>query len=146
MLSKLFGQRLKLQSQIDNDNGDASDVIQRIGTAAIAAAHDSNGKILLYAEVEDDAISADLFSQSSEGPVRFRHAPPDLKALVYQFWETFPVNERWATMTYSIDGGRFDCSFRYPDALSPDEDLAERRPRVVDDYFGKTAVDYSSPR
>lgn len=146
MLSKLFGQKPKPQSGTGGRDGDQPDVFQRIGARAIAASHSANGKILLYAEVAEGVISADLFSQSSDEPVRFRFSPPELKALIYEWWEGLPASERWATMAFSIDGGRFTCSFGYPDVLLAEEHLEDRRPRAVQTHFGDTAVDYSSPR
>lgn len=119
------------------------DAIQRIALLSREAAHDADGRLLLYAEVEDGVISADLFSQFRGGPVRFRFAPAGLREAIYSDWEA--AKDRWATYALLVENGRFSLSLQYEDSLKHDEALHDRRPRIVRAHFGDTLVDYSSP-
>ncbi|MBS0364080.1 MAG: hypothetical protein JSR98_22120 [Proteobacteria bacterium] len=146
MLSKFFkpkGPRGVAEGQAVTP---AKEPLQIIGQETLRAAHDPTGKVLLYAEVEDGVISADIFSRAASEKVRFRFGPQALKSLIYSYWEAENgPSGRWATMCMIIDGGRFKVSFEYPDALEPGEETHERRPKVIHAHFGDTPVDYSSP-
>lgn len=146
MLSKFFKPKTA-QSAVDSDMPmPADDPMQRIGRAALAAAHDAGGKVLLYAEAEDGVVSADIFYHRGGEKVRFRFAPSSLKSVIYEFWEAeIDPAKRWSTMSVVIDSGRFNTSFEYPESLVPGEELHDRRPRVVRAHFGDAPVDYSSP-
>lgn len=146
MLSKFFKPKIA-QSGVDSEVSiPADDPMQMIGRATLAAAHDSAGKVLLYAEADDGVISADIFSQAGGENVRFRFAPSSLKSVIYEFWEAeVDPAKRWSTMSVILEAGRFNTSFGYSDSLVPGEELQDRRPRAVRAHFGDTAVDYSSP-
>lgn len=61
-----------------------SDYFQRIGQVTMGIAGDDKAKILLYAEVEDGVISADLlFNLPDEQIVHFRFATAELRELIY---------------------------------------------------------------
>jgi hypothetical protein len=122
------------------------DHIQRIALLAQDDAHDGRGKVLLYAEVEDGAISADLFSQTEDGPVRFRFSSAALKEAICEYWEAERPDARWAAMALTIENGAFVIDLRYEDQLIADESVVERRPRIVIENFGDAPVDYSSPK
>lgn len=139
MLSKLFKPKPDVTAK-------SADPMQEIGRAVLAAAANPAGKKLLYVEAEDGVISADIFSQDQPDELSFRFAPADLKAMLYQLWEATPEVERWATMAFVVEGGRFACSLGYMPALVADEDLSDRRPRAVKAVFGDVAVNYGSPR
>ncbi len=146
MLPKIFRSKKPAKPLLQSGEPVSQDILQEIGSELLSAAHDPVGKILLYAEVEDGVISADIFSQKDAGPVRFRFAPQALKGLIYRFWQAAdPSKGQWATMSYVIEDERFNLSFEYPDVLKPNEDLADRRPRVVLAHFGDARVDYSVP-
>lgn len=144
MLSKLFGLIGRSPPKIAYDNDESRDLLQQISAGAVAAIGEDGSKILLYAEVEGGVISADLFAQANGAPVRFRFAPPALRSLVYRFWEI--ASEPWFTMSFTIEDGRFNCSLGYADTLRSDEDLADRRPRVISEHFRDAKVDYSAPQ
>jgi hypothetical protein len=119
-----------------------------IGQAALDLADGLAGKLLVYAEVEDGVISADVFYLNQSGIVRFRFSPRPMQELIYSFWEQWkeqPGNREWRTMSYVIDAGKFKIDLSYPDEINPDEDISERRPSVVKKYFGDLKVDYSKP-
>ena len=120
-----------------------------IGQAALSLAQDINGKLLVYAEVEDGIISADVFYVNQAGLVRFRFSPKAMQELIYSFWERWkqePGNREWRTMAYVVDGGKFKIDLSYPDQINVDEDVSERRPAVVKKHFGDLKVDYSKPK
>lgn len=144
MFSKLFKSTQNDRSPGGSDSTPESDVIQQIGREAVLASHDPRGKVLLYAEAEDGVISADIFSQTGDEPVRFRFAPSALKNLIYAHREA--AQDHWATMSYVIENDRFRVSFEHPENLVKGEDLADRRPRVLRMHFGDAPVDYSAPR
>ncbi|RYF30232.1 MAG: hypothetical protein EOO23_05600 [Comamonadaceae bacterium] len=121
------------------------DHIQQIAALALNAAHTSEGRLLVYSEVDDGVVSADLFSQLQGEPVRYRFSSNDLIAAIYRYWQSEEVAKRWATMALVIEGGRFTIDFQYAESIRADEALYERRPRVIRSYFGDAIVDYSSP-
>jgi hypothetical protein len=125
-------------------------IYQQIGHAAIGVAGDDlAGKLLVYAEVQDGVISADVAYLSRQtGGVRLRVGPAGLKRIVYEFWQLWreqPQNQEWRVMCYVIDDGRFGVDLTYPDDLSADEGVSDRRPRAIRKYFGTTRVDYVRP-
>ncbi len=48
-------------------------------------------------------------------------------------------------MTYLVENGEFSVDFLYPDQMRADEDVPERRPKVIERHFGNAKVDYSTP-
>jgi len=126
-----------------------SDFYQQIGSMVVVFSKSPQGKMLLYSEVEDCVISADVFIQDSIGsPVRFRFAPRPLRDLVYQFWETgedLIAPRSWAAFQLVIEGGKFTVDFTYPDKLVAEEPTGQRRSRVVREHFPDATIDYSHP-
>ena len=126
-----------------------TDHYQRIGLEAVAVCGGPSTKLLLYAEVEDGAISADLFFQlPAEQIVRFRFAPEALRESIYEFWESGENSiapRSWAAMRFVVLGGKFTVDLTYPEQLNPDEGLPERRPLVVAECFPGLIIDYSKP-
>lgn len=119
-----------------------------IGHAALDLAEDFGGKFLVYAEVEDGVISADLFYLNNAGTVRFRFSPKPMQDLIYSFWERWKEqqgNREWRTMSYVIDSGKFSIDLAYPDQINKNEDVSDRRPAIIRKYFGNMKVDYSKP-
>lgn len=127
-----------------------ADHYQRIAEAALGACLSRPKKLLLYSEIEDGVSSADLFFQlTGENVVHFRFAPAALRELVVGLWEQGDgtVSPRsWTALSFVVADGRFSVDFAYPDQVSTDEDLSDRRPRAVEACFPGKAVDYSRPR
>jgi hypothetical protein len=122
---------------------------QEIGQAALSVAEGVAGKVLVYAEVEDGAISCDEFYVDGAGTVQFRLCPKPMKELIYSFWEKWkeqPGNREWRATSYVIEGGKFGIDLKYPDQINPNQSFSERRPLVVKERFGDMKVDYSKPR
>jgi len=126
-----------------------ADAYQRIAQEMINSCGMSPSKALLYAEVEDGVISADLFfQQSAKGVVRFRFAPEPLRSHIYRFWEDGEEKvapRSWVTLLFLVEGGRFSSELTYPDQLNSNEGLEDRRPRVIAEYFPGLQIDYSKP-
>jgi hypothetical protein len=106
-------------------------------------------KALLYAEVEDGVISADVFFQQADGnTVKFRFASEALRNRVCEFWvsgDSHIAPKSWAALLFLVEGGRFSADLMYPDQLNSKEDISDRRPRVIAKYFPGLEVDYSKP-
>jgi hypothetical protein len=128
-----------------------TDHYQRIGAEAMVVAATSVQKLLVYSEVADGVISADVFFQTPQDSlVNFRFAPDGLRDLIYEFWERGAQGiapRSWAAMRFTVDGnGHFAADLIYPDQFTDDEDVSDRRPRVVAELFPGAQVDYSRPR
>ena len=124
-------------------------VFQRLAEIAIGVFERRPEKLLVYAEVQDGVWSADLFGElPSSRKVVFRFAPSELGRLVYRYWESgdaMVAARSWATFQMVIEGSEFKVDFTYPADVVEDEDLSERRPRVVATVFPGKAVDYTNP-
>ena len=124
-----------------------NDPIQEIAHRVLSASPSFNGTALLYAEVENGVISADLFFQSSPGSVvQFRFATTELRDLIYAAWESGFANtapKSWATMQLMAGDGRVNVNLQYPDQIDQNEDLSDRRPRIISTYFPGAKIDYS---
>jgi hypothetical protein len=125
-----------------------SDPIEQIAATALSEVGTSEGKVLLYAEVEDGVISADLFHQrNAASPVLFRFASEHLRELAYRSWVAgaqHVVPQAWQCASLSLSGGSFSLELVYPNQLAPCEDLSDRRPRAVAAHFPGARVDYSA--
>ena len=121
---------------------------QQIGETACDQAEGLAGKLLLYAEVEDGVVSADLFYVNEGGGVRFKFCPTSVRSLVYSLWERWreqPENREWRAMCDVLDGGKISIDLTYPNQIDQDEELSDRRPRIVNQHFAAMKVDYSKP-
>lgn len=121
---------------------------ESIGQLAADFLPDLGGKLLVYAEAEDDVISAGLVYRDRAGSVRFRFAPEELEDEIYSFWEAWkdePGNEEWRTMWYAVEDGKFRIHLAYPEQIDPTKTGIARRTAVIKEHFGDVAVDYSDP-
>lgn len=119
-----------------------------IGLAAQAIADDLAGKLLVYSEVQDGVVSADLFYVDKAGVVRFRFCPTTMKDLIYSFWERWqeePNSHEWRVMCYVMEDGKFSIDLTYLDQIKADEGVSDRRPFAVRRHFNDMKVDYSKP-
>lgn len=130
-------------------NADLESLYQEIGREAFAVATELQGKLLVYAEVEDGVISGSVFyDKGVSRTVTFKFCPEGLNDLIYSLWEKWsshPGNKEWRAMAYLIQDGKFSIDLVYPDQMNPDEGLPERRPRVIQKCFGHVQVDFSKP-
>lgn len=121
---------------------------QEIGKSALENTDSLSGKILVYAEVEDGAISADMLYVNRANVVRLKFCPGSMQVMIYALWERWkeePGNVEWRVLCYVIEGGKFSIDLTYPDQLNEEETVSDRRPRVIKKYFGDAKVDYSQP-
>jgi len=141
MFRRIFNRRASSASEANTP-----DFLQAIGNAMLDGTGHAAGKILLYAEVEQGVISADLLWEDAGQRVRFRFAPEPLKNTLYSYWASSEfAAARWRTFRCVVYQGRFDVHLSYPDKLVPTEDVSDRRPREIKAVFGDMPVDYSSP-
>ena len=130
-------------------NEDIEGLYQKIGTEACAAAPDFQGKLLVYAEVEDGAISGSVFyERGTDRVVTFRFCSEGLINSILSLWEKWKLhqgNVEWRAIAYLVRDGKFSVEIIYPEQMNHDEDLSDRRPRVIEKYFGDAKVDYSRP-
>src|SRR5579872_4896063 len=99
---------------------------QEIGQVAAAAADGLTEKLLVYAEVKDGVISADIFSLSPSGTVQLRFAPENLLELIHAFWTQWqeqPDHHEWRAMSYVLTGDSFSIDLTYPDEMETDGDI-----------------------
>lgn len=125
------------------------ELYKEIGASALGHAPDIAGTILVYSEVEDGVISADVFYITPLNVVRLRFGTASLQDLIYSFWEQWKKSMEggaWSVMCYLIEDGKFRIDLSYPDQINPNESIIERRPRALVKYFGSRKVDYSNPR
>jgi len=126
-----------------------NDYYQRIGQAATTECASAD-KILLYSEVEDGVVSADLFfTFRGDELVRFRFGSLSLQDLIVELWENGDRElspRSWLALKFTVVDGKFDAKFTYPDQIDSEEDLSERRPIVVESCFPGLKIDYSKPR
>jgi hypothetical protein len=121
---------------------------QEIGAEAIDSVPAGVSDILLYTEVEDGMVSCSLFFLESDKKVHYRECSIEFHDLMYEFWEKWQdVADlpAFATMTYRIKNGSFDIEMTYPDQLDNEEGIHERRQRLLEQTYGTTEVNYSSP-
>ncbi len=128
-------------------NADLETLFQEIGAEALEMAPYSNGKLLIYSEVESGIISCDLFYINESNVVRYRFASDLLEDLVYKLWENWQKsgNQEWRTLAFIIEDGQFVMDIKYPDQIDESEDVSDRRPNVLKTHFGELKVDYSDP-
>ena len=123
------------------------DYFQAIGEVALEIAGEGAGKILIYAEVEDGQVAADLYFASTPD-VQFRFATPVLEDLILALWDHERWREggqEWRTLAFVIEDERFAVDLGFPELLDPDEDIDDRRPGVIIRHFGDRLIDYSNP-
>lgn len=98
----------------------------------------------LYAEVEDGAIACSIFKDVGDRVI-YRHCSSALALKLHDAWHLVAPDKRWASLSYTISGGRFSVSFQFPEEFDPEEDFSDRRPRVLAEKFGDKPIDYSDP-
>ena len=123
---------------------------QAIGEEAVSTAgRELGGRLLLYAEVQKDAVSADVLYATRSGEVQLVLGEDRLVDLVYELWEQWqkePGNQAWQVMTYLVEpNGRLTIDLAYPDDLDQGEDVIDRRPRAIRKFFGNAKVNQPNP-
>lgn len=128
----------------------SADPIEEIAAFAMSSFANAIGKYLVYVEVEEGVISSDLFFQKeSSNSVQFRFASQEIQDIIYSFWESGHgkvLPRSWATMQLVVHHGHFTADFLFPDQVTPNEGVSDRRPRVLAAQFPGLPVDYSFAR
>lgn len=127
---------------------------QEIGRLALEAAAEDAGKLLVYAELADGELDADIFFQDPDSDlIQYRLAPPMLAAVIEAFhaaWSAADPERTWRAMAFVIEDEGFRLDLTYGSEIEALEDEAEddishRRPAKVREVFGEAMVDYSRP-
>lgn len=122
---------------------------QDVGSEALRIADGLDGKLLIYAEVEDGAIACCMLYDKGEQRIpTFKFCSPSLKEFLSDLWERWneiPEYKEWRAVAYLVADGDFTIDFTYPDQIDSDETLQQRRPNVFRRYFGDVTIDYSNP-
>ncbi|EHQ07722.1 hypothetical protein [Leptonema illini] len=130
-------------------NSTIESIYHQLGTYALAYAERLNGKLLIYAEIEEGVISADMFyHEGSRKVVRFRFCPKEIREFIKDLWKEWQKvtgNKEWNGMIFILENTNFNIEYIYPDQMIEDGGLHDRRDRVVTDHFGNADIDYSSP-
>lgn len=124
------------------------DTLQNIGSLLLEACPPNTVKSLLYAELDDGVVSPSLFFQNKTGEVHFRFASEALTDVLYELWENgfnLIKPRSWTAIEYIVDDGTLKIDLTYKDQFLDNEDLPERRPRVVSKHFGSVDVNYKNP-
>ncbi len=132
-----------------NMNPKIDTLYQDIGQESFDLATDLQGKMLVYAEVEDGFISGSFFYEKGAlQTVTFKYCPERLRELIYTLWEHWKLqdsNVEWRAIAFFVNDGKFSIDLTYPEQINPNEGLSERRPRIIKKYFGDVKVDFSKP-
>ena len=122
---------------------------QDISSEALRLADDLEGKLLVYAEIEDCTIASGMLYDKGEQRIpTFKFCSPALKEFLSDLWERWneiSENKEWRAVAYLISDGDFTIDFTYPEQIDVDETLQQRRSNVFQYYFGDVAIDYSNP-
>jgi hypothetical protein len=130
-------------------NANIENLYQEIGQELLATVSDLQGKLLVYAEVQEGVIADSLFfERGNEHVVTFKFLTDKLQDLIYSLWEKWksqPNESEWRAISYLLQDGNFTIDLTYPDQINSEEDQSERRPAINKKYFGDVKVDYSNP-
>ncbi len=123
------------------------ELFQSIGLEAVRSTDSPSGPILIYCEVEEGVVSADLLYQETPGArVHFRFCPQSIRNLIYELWKVWmaePAQQEWRILCFFVKDGKFSVDFTYPGDVSDKEGLFERRPRAVARYFDGATADFT---
>ena len=108
---------------------------------------DRDDLVMLYADVEEGTIAADLVFLDVSGVVHVVTSPGVLDDRIFEFWEAFRLddspqrNPKWRAMTLVIRDQKFELSFQYP--IDADSEYGGRRQFALQTVFGVGAVSYA---
>lgn len=120
------------------------DCLQAIGQAIADAIDGDPDGAFLYAEVEPGVVYEALFLDKGDG-VECVFTSSALSKALFDAWYAADPGKAWATISYAIDGDKFDASFQYPDEISDDEGPEDRRRRVLKARYGDKPIKYPPP-
>lgn len=99
------------------------------------------GLICLYAEMEPDVLAPSLFKDLGDH-VLYRDPDNGIDDQLFKIWDQLDEDDRWRVIECKLKDGEFEAVFRFGDALDPNEDVDERRPRFLTAVFGDKPVVY----
>lgn len=136
-----------VENSLKHMNQKIESLYQEIGQEACNLAQDLNGKLLVYAELEDGVISPSLFyEKGANKEVIYKFSSDQLINLLdtlWQVWQEQVHENMWSAISYVIGNRKFNIDLTYPEQMEGDEEF--RRDTVIEKCFGKTNVNYSNP-
>lgn len=100
--------------------------------------------VFLYVEIGDMWVSPNIFRDEGEVVRWYDDNDTTLSDLLFDAWYMEPdgPNMRWSVMEYSISGGKFHVSMKYPEEVNVDVPDVERREVALRARFGDKPVVY----
>jgi hypothetical protein len=95
----------------------------------------------LYTEVEKGMIFTSIFIDIGDRVI-YRSASQDLIDKIYKTWMKIRPNNRWATISYTITGGKFNASFQFPEEIKENEEAEDRLIRILKERYGEKPVEF----
>lgn len=97
---------------------------------------------LLYARLASNMVAPSIFKSRGNSIV---YRDPDLDRLgdaLLNLWDAEEPLNRWAEIEYVVSGDTFEVAYTYAEEINPEEDLFERRDRIVKRHFGDKPIVY----
>lgn len=98
----------------------------------------------LFIEVDGQSTEAAIFFD--EGP-QVVYYDPDEELLdeIQTLWNLAEAGKKWSVLEYDVHDNNFDAKFTYQDQLDPEEDIYDRRERLLQLRYGGKPVIYPPP-
>lgn len=126
-------------------NNDAfEESLQAIGRAIVETTGGNGEGAFLYAEAKPGMMSPSLFVDRGSY-VECLMTSEALSEALFDSWEASEEGKEWAALRYTIDEGKFDARFQYPDELSEEEWIDDRRNRILSEKYGDRPIKYPPP-
>ena len=115
-----------------------------IGQEAVRLSGGDPNGIFLYVEIGDGWVGPSLFKDKGKHILYVDVDPEDvgIDQLLMKTWRMEQANKRWTAMHYTVEHGRFSAEFDYDDLEGSDEDIEDRRERILHDRYGDKPVIY----
>ncbi|MCB1326994.1 MAG: hypothetical protein KDK35_17285 [Leptospiraceae bacterium] len=122
---------------------------EKIGECALNDAENLGGRLLVYCEIEEGSISADLvYEEAGAVPLRLRFCSKEMRELLFTLWAASDRAgpEAWTVFAMLIEAdASFEARLLYANQIDLNEEPLERRTRVIRECFGDVGIDYSRP-
>lgn len=126
-------------------NNDAfEESLQAIGRAVVEVTGGETEGVFLYAEAKPGMLSPSLFVDRGSY-VECLVTNEALSEALFDSWHASEEGKEWAALWYTIDEGAFDARFQYPDELSEEEWIDDRRDRILSEKYGDKPIRYPPP-
>jgi hypothetical protein len=120
------------------------EILNTIGQhiADIVGAHPND--TFLYVEADSGSRDAGIFQDIGE-KVIYHDPTEDLFDDIGRLWEMAESDKKWAVMQYDVKEGKFDAQFTFPEDISSDDSIHDRREHALAMRYGEKPVIYPEP-